>query len=131
MMHEQFYRELGRYLYALALSDGFIQKRERRKLDKAVTHALKGLCGKYSQQGELVLSKLSFHNCEKQGMTARDAEKSFLDFISEHADKIEEDDKQMAYTLIHKLANAWGGVRRKESVMEKAVHDILDKAGNG
>jgi len=128
----QFYGELGKFLYALALADGFIQPREVRKLEGAVSDALKGLCGKYSARGEAILARLQFQHCIREQTPSRKAEESFLDYVRTHGNSVDSADKKVALALIRRVSAAYGGVRVKESLMEQTVREMLHiNHGNG
>jgi len=125
MIQEEFYRELGKLLYAMALADGRIQPREVRILEKAVTAVLKGHCGKSSAGGEVILARLRFGNCIREKVSPAAAERSFIAFVRAHGRAVSRADRETAAFLLHRLAGAFGGEDRKESAMEKRVLKLL------
>ena len=127
MIQKQFYKELGKYLYAVALSDGVIQEKEVSKLEKLVTHELKSFDETVHplEQRELILTKLNFHNCILSNMSVKDARDSFQKFIMKYRGKITEHQLKLALQLIQKMAKAYGGENVIEVLLESQAENIL------
>ena len=128
MVHEQFYKELGKLLYALAFSDGVIQKQEIKTLNHIVKNELrKNMQHRYTTQDELLLSKLSFQNCVTEKVAVQEALHSFLKFYELNGALVQDQERLLALKLIKKISSAYHGVSEKESIILKAVKAILEK----
>lgn len=127
MIHEQFYRELGKYLYAMARADGSIQDKERKMLEKTVSEELDLVShtDKEFQYKEVTLSKLSFYNCIRENTDVSEARNSFLDFIREHSGRIDAHERRIAIRLIRRIGEAYKGTSSAEGTLETDAEKYL------
>ena len=127
MFHEQFYRELGKYLYVIASVDGSIQEKEFKMLNRVVSAELEWITdtGADFKYREITLAKLSFYNCIRDRAGQAKLKKSFLDFLRKHASKIDMHQKKVALQLIRQMAEAHKGTNAMEAVLETDVERYL------
>ena len=123
MIEREFYRELGKILYAVAKADGNIQAKEISELEKQILHELKTL--KHFKDNpeylEIILTKLSFINCMRNHLPVHEAANSFRNYIMEFGDRLDHHLREMAIFLINHVAQANQGISREE---EKLIHEI-------
>lgn len=128
MIKTQFYRELGKYLYAVALADGTIEEKELVRFEKLIDHELKTAVSILDplEQKEVIFIKLEFYNCirEKKGLT--ESRSSFLNFIRKYAGAITDYQRNLAMHLIHEVADAYGGRKLIENLLENEAKKYLN-----
>jgi len=123
MIIRRFYEELGLLLYAICKSDGEIQSKETRTIDKEIDKLLAQYQGfeKNSNVHNLLLTKINFYNAVDERMKPSTASKSFSDFIQERGKLIDAESRTVARNLIERVASAYGGIRPEE----KKLLDLL------
>ena len=117
MIHQHFYIELGKALYAVAKADGVLQDREERKLNDLISPEAGNLPSYLKlapEHQEIILTKLSFYNCVKQNLTVRDAAESYIAFRKRNDEKIDLRLKQLASSLIQAMAASVNGISSTE-----------------
>jgi hypothetical protein len=127
MIHEQFYSELGKYLYAIAMADGGIQEQELKKLERAVSHELKLMKSKEEniKYKEVILAKLNFYNSIREHTNMNDARNSFISFIKKNSGKLDFHEKQVGLKLIRIIAEAWKGKDKTEDILVTEAEKYL------
>jgi uncharacterized tellurite resistance protein B-like protein len=126
MIDEQFYRELGKFLYAIAMSDGRIQEAEVKKLEKIVRDELKTIkSGQLPpEDDEVLLTKLSFYTCIREHASTRKEAHSFLEFLEKNRHLVTNRQRLMAAKLIHAISSA-GGLKPMESELIASAKNYL------
>lgn len=126
MIQEQFYSELGKYLYAIAMADGIIQDNEIRKVERIVSHELQLMKSeKNIRYKEVILTKLNFYNCLRDRADINNAKNSFLNFIKKNEGKIDAHEQEVAGKLIRKVATAWKGKNKTEEILVRKAEKYL------
>jgi hypothetical protein len=126
MIHEAFYKELGKYLYAMAMSDGEVQEQEIKMLVKVISEELEEMKGVVSVESwDVLLAKLSFFTSLREKISLPDARESFNAFIRKYSDSIDGHSKAVAAKLIHRVAASFKGVNKMESRMEDESIGLL------
>ena len=126
MWRESFYTELGKFLYAVAISDGIIQEKETQSLDEAIASAIMPATEKGSE--EVILTKLSFYTCAKNQVPSKIAAESFEHFLKHHAHRLDANEKEFALKLIRKIGSAFHGKGSAERKLEETVSWYLAKS---
>src|SRR4051812_964690 len=116
MIHRQFYSELGKLLYAVADADGIITEKERQTLLKIVRQELLPDENHYDEFGTnaAFYAEFEFDFMEEQIISPDDALDSFINFIEEHRNAINERIKDICIRVTTELATAYYGMSRKE-----------------
>jgi len=125
MIESNFYKELGKFLYAIAKADGTVQQQEVEEIEKQILHKIKRLnhSKTHPEHIELLLTMLSFENSNKEKLSAKEASLSFLTFIRKYGSNIPDYSKEIAFSLINLAAHAYHGISQEE---EKLLHEIKD-----
>jgi hypothetical protein len=127
MTEEHFYRELGKYLYAVAMVDGEIQDSEKHMLDKIIDDELTLLAhdDEAFKYREVTLAKLSFYTCVREQIGIQDAKNSFLNYVSENQHRLDQHVRKIAMRLIRRMAEAWKGINKSESEILLEAQKVL------
>ncbi len=128
MIVKHFFEHLGRYLYVLAKSDGYIQKKEEDVLMTEILDIIKEYPGfeKNSEVQGLLLTKLCYYNREKEDGSLQSTADDFLIFIRTNQNHISDLSKEIALRLIMKLAFVYKGISKAEQKMLQAVKAELE-----
>lgn len=128
MIHQQFYEELGTFLYALAKVDGTVQQKEIAEVEKSILHLLRKHkhFKDHPEYKELILSKLSFDNCLRKNLSLHEAQFSFTDFLKKQHKQIDGYMKQLAMSLINHTAHAYHGINKAEEKLIREVIELLE-----
>ena len=127
MIHRQFYRELGKILYAIAYSDGMVQPVEIKKMESIIADEIKtvNLKNHNPEYKEIILVKLSFQNCMTEKLASKKCADSFLFFIRQHGQEIDPHQKQLALNLVSQVSETYKGKSRIEKKLETEVIRLL------
>jgi hypothetical protein len=127
MIHEQFYLELGKFLYAIALSDGSIQPDEIKKLEKIISDQLDAIRQDHEhvEENEIILSKLSFYNCLREHATVKVGKRSFINFLEKYGDQLHDHERHLAVKLISAVSSASYGISPQELLLIKAAENYF------
>jgi uncharacterized protein (UPF0210 family) len=123
MIEREFYKELGKILYAIAKADGNVQDKEVDEVEKQILNELKTLklYKDNPDYKEIILAKLSFANCLRNHTPVKAAASSFLNYVKEFGDRLDSNVKEIALSLINHVAKVYKGVSKEE---EKLIHEI-------
>lgn len=129
---KQFYRELGKLVYAVAMADGSIQSEERHKLHEFV---IKELAANEPDSDSSGMNKafyvdFEFENSELQQQNLTDSLKSFTRFIHDNYEQEDHELMQRAVRLLESVANAY--TRKKEKdIIDVVKEKISELSSNG
>lgn len=127
MTEEHFYGLLGRFLYALSMSDGMIQPGESKAVEDFVRDELfshPADAGNIAFH-EIILTKLNFFHCMKEKTSLAVARDEFEKFCIKYCDKISKYQQELAGRLIHKVATAYKGMGSAEEKLVKEFNSIF------
>jgi uncharacterized tellurite resistance protein B-like protein len=127
-MTDRFYTELGKYLYAIAMADGAVQDKEKAALRKTIDAELghvRHIEHDVTRQ-VISLAKLSFNRCLEERADPSGAGREFLQFIQEHRNRLEFQDREEAVLLMRRVAHAYKGIRKTEQrLLDEAEQFLL------
>lgn len=115
---KQYYKELGKMVYAVAIADGVVQQEEREKLHQFVLKALANNEHTYDSSGmnQAFYVDFEFEESEKNKMNLNGSIASFSKFIQEN---YEPKDKQLierSVKLLEVVANAYSKNKEKNII---------------
>ena len=129
MISREFYKELGKLVYALAKADGEIQVKESDKL----IEILRGT-EIYCEQGEIITlqaekyyTEFEFMLYKEKKIAVKDAFSSFINFIKTNFIHIDDKMKKMTLTLAKKILKSHKGINRLEQKMLDELTLVLSK----
>lgn len=139
MDYRLFYSELGKLLYAVADADGVVSPRERDRLYDLIRTRLLHREVHTDEYGtnDAWYAAFGFEIAEDQIMTAADAFDSFMEFLRERKDQIDEETRQTCLILADRLAESYRhtNLREKETIqrLKELLFDMenLPKGGIG
>lgn len=120
---KQFYKELGRLLYAIASSDDRVRAQEREAMHKIVLKELSHIEHHYDSSGmnHAFYTGFTFEELEKEHTPAFSAFNSFISFFRENRAFIDARMKQAIVDAVVRVADAYRHVNRRESKLVEAV----------
>ena len=124
MVSENYFKELGRFLYAIALADGDVNDKEVKQLETMVKEGMKNHTEE-ELDAFLILMKLTFYNAKKEGLSVHVITNQFVHFLDQFHHLLKSEEKLIGRTLIMKMANAFKGVSEVEKREMKAVLPFL------
>lgn len=127
MILKKFYEELGKFLYAVARSDGEIQLQEQKAIENEIHDILREYPDFeiHPEFKFLLLTKINFYNSLRENQKIAGIMKSFLDFVDTNRDHVPPESKRVALQLIRKAAEAYKGVNGMEHAMIAKLVDQL------
>jgi hypothetical protein len=127
---KQFYKELGRLLYAVAIVDGRIQGEEVKALHKFVSHEL-ALSEASSDSSGMNLAfyvDFEFEDYASQKISLQAAYDSFINFLDANIMNIDPVLVKKSVQAIEKVAAAFENTNMQESALiDKIKKDINEK----
>jgi len=125
MIVRRFYEELGLLLYAVCMSDGEIQAKEKRVIDRTIDQFLSQYPDfeKYGHVKNLLLTKIHFYHAIDNHIKPSAARNSFLVFVKKYRNNLDGESRKIARLLLQKVASAYGGVSAEESQLLKLLED--------
>jgi len=120
---KQYYKELGKLVYAVAIADGIVQPEEREKLHQFVLKELASNERTYDSSGmnQAFYVDFEFDESEKSRLNLNGTVARFSKFINEN---IEPNDKKLierSTTLLEVVANAYSK-KKEKSIVEQFIN---------
>jgi hypothetical protein len=120
---KQYYKELGKLVYAVAIADGIVQPEERDKLHQFVLKELASNERTYDSSGmnQAFYVDFEFDESEKNSLSLNGTVTRFSEFIHEN---IEPNDKKLierSTTLLEVVANAYSK-KKEKSIVEQFIN---------
>ena len=113
MIHQKFYTELGKLLYAISNADGCSQKHEKKIIENLIHGEIwhhQSYFDKHPEWKEIILTKLSFFNAEKEKLSTQQAFNSYKVFFKKYGKKLDDHQKELASSLVSRVAAAFRGI---------------------
>lgn len=124
MVSENYFKELGRFLYGIALSDGDVNQKEVRHLETLVKEEMKDH-PEEELDAFIILMKLAFFNAKKEELSVHAITGQFVRFLTQFQHLLKPEEKRIGRSLIVKMAKAFGGVSEVENKEMKVVMPLL------
>ena len=117
--YKDFYKELGQLLYAVAYSDGQINKKEVEALQEFVLKELASFEHESDSSGMNLAfyTQFEFEDMENKKVPAHEAFTSFLTYLRKNISYINEHFKTEIVTAVKKVAEAYEKTNKKEMEM--------------
>jgi hypothetical protein len=128
MISEHFYAALGKFLYALAESDGTVQQKEVKEVENFVNEKSAQLRhdGLEETANNLLIMKISFQNGIENKIHSGTAAKDLTDFLaSGFQNRITLNDKIICREIIEKIIHSYGGIQQEELKLVSQVMPML------
>lgn len=127
MDYRMFYSELGRLLYAVADADGVVSPQERDRLYGLIRTRLLHREVHTDEFGtnDAWYTAFGFETAEEQIMPAADAFQSFMEFIRERKEEIDEETRQTCLILADRLAESYRHTNLKEKETIQRLRELL------
>lgn len=127
---KQYYKELGKLVYALAMADGFIQVEERMKLNDFV---LKEMASHESEHDVSGMNKafyvdFEFENSVERKLDTNACILSYKKFVDANFETGDEALVKRAFTLLKEVNASYS--KRKEATILDIVRTQIDKLTN-
>lgn len=128
MIADQYYSLLGKYLYALALSDGTVQKKEMHVIDHYVKDKSESLRvdNKIDNARNLLVLKVSFYNGIETKPHLSTICREFENFLMKYSSKLTDTDKEIAIELAEKIIESFGGIAEEEEKLWAKIRPMLN-----
>ena len=129
---KQFYKELGRLLYAVAMADKKIHPKEVTALKEFVLHQLASVESTSDSSGmnQAFYTSFEFGAYAGQHVNIEEARSSFMKYLDEHILQINPELIDKAIEAIEKVASAFRKVNKEEKEMiasiKKEIMEIAD-----
>ena len=122
-----FYQELGKLLYAMAMSDNTITKEEKEQVSKEIAERLlhKEIDVDQFGSNEAWITQFSFDTSEEAGENAEEAFEEFLSFVKQYRNQLSPQEIDICYKLSEHVANAYRHVNKKESNILRTLRNYL------
>ncbi len=117
--YKQFYKELGRLLYAISSSDGKVRKQEVEALREFVLKELAPFEPSSDSSGmnKAFYTQFEFDDVLKKQISATEAFLDFSNYIKINAKHIDEHLKTSIINAVEKVASAYKKTNKKENEM--------------
>jgi uncharacterized tellurite resistance protein B-like protein len=129
MNYEAYYTALGQLVYAIAMADGSIQYEEKSRIFKFVISQLYEL-EKETGNGKRALMAFNiekeFHRLKDSHVSLNEASRSFLDFVENNKEDIDEETKSSFFGLMEKVAEAYNGIEESEREQIEMIKKHID-----
>jgi hypothetical protein len=125
---KQYYKELGKLIYAIAIADGVIQTEERDKLHQLVLKELTHYEKTYDSSGmnQAFYVDFEFEKMEKEHPKLNGTVKEFNDFVENNLQAGDEKLMKHSLQLMESIANAYSKKREKSIIEQvKSTTDLL------
>ena len=122
-----FYKELGKLLYAIAIADSNISKKEKEEISKQIAERLlhKEVDSDQIGSNEAWITQFSFETTEDAGTTSEEAFEEFLTFIRLYHNELSEQEIEICYRVSEHVANAYRHINKKESNILQKLRTYL------
>jgi DNA-directed RNA polymerase sigma subunit (sigma70/sigma32) len=120
---KQYYKELGKLVYAIALADGIIQEEERHELHHFVLTQLAHYEKTYDSSGmnKAFYVDFEFEEAIKRHMISDDAIKSYTKFMESHFEDGDQKLIERSMKLLESVANAYTK-RAEKNILNTIKH---------
>lgn len=129
---KQFYKELGKLLYAVAKVDSTVQKKEIKALNNFVSKELAFFedTSDASGMNQAFYTYFEFDECMNNKMSVEDAHTSFIKFLDANIMDLDPDLIKKTIMAIEKVASSYRKINRDERVLinkiKTEIKDIAD-----
>jgi len=115
MSTELFYTALGKLLYAVALADDTISKKEKTTLSNLISERLLQKEKETDRFGtnNAWITQFSFETSEAMSLKEEEAFENFLEFTHEYRNELTEDELNLCLKLAEHLADAYRHINNK------------------
>src|SRR5688572_30275554 len=122
---KQYYKELGKLVYAVAVADGVIQEEERHKLHQFVAKELayREATTDSSGMNQAFYVDFEFDRAESEHMQLNGSIRSFTKFVQANREPNDTELIQNSITLLESVALAYSREKEK-SIIESVRHGI-------
>ena len=129
MIYKQLYSELGKLLYAVADVDGTISQKEKQTLQELVKKELVPAEQHTDEFGTDVAyyTEFQFDFSDESITDTQSAFESFIDFIEDHKNDLDENMIWVIHRVAAKLAESYYHTNRKEKKLLDILNGKLDK----
>jgi hypothetical protein len=126
---KQFYKELGKLLYAIASADNKVRKQEVLKLQEIVTKNFAPYeeVSDSSGMNLAYYASFEFDECAKNKMSVKDAFESFLKFVDMNVLEIDPLVIEKSIKATKAVAGAFRNVNKKENEIIQHIEEELTK----
>jgi uncharacterized tellurite resistance protein B-like protein len=127
MDYRLFYAELGKLLYAVADADGLVSPQEKENLYQMVQSRLMHKETHTDEFGtnDAWYTAFEFEVADEQIMPASDAFQSFIEYIEEHKNELDQDTRKLCLTLADRLAESYRHSNKKEKHLVQQLREVL------
>jgi hypothetical protein len=126
---KQFYKELGKLLYAVAFADNKVRRQEISKLQEIVTKNFASFEERSDGSGMNLAfyTRFEFDKCARNKMSAQDAFESFLSFVDSHVMEIDPLIIERSIKATKEVAASFRSVNKKERDIIQHIEEELTK----
>lgn len=126
---KQFYKELGKLLYAIAFADEKIEKQEVAKLEEIILKNFAPLehTSDSSGMNQAFYASFEFEECAKNKIPAKEAFTSFLGFIDANILELDPAIIERTIKATKQVAASFKGINKKEEEMIKYIETQISK----
>lgn len=120
---KQYYKELGKLVYAIALADGVIQEEERNELHHFVLTQLAHCEKSYDSSGmnKAFYVDFEFEEAIERHITSDEAIKSYTKFMESHFENGDQELIERSLELLETVANAYTK-RAEKNILNTIKH---------
>lgn len=117
MSTELFYTALGKLLYAVAIADDSISKKEKQTISNLISERLLQKERETDQYGtnNAWITQFSFETSEAMSLKEEEAFENFLEFTREYRNELNEYELSLCLKLAEHLSDAYYHVNNKEN----------------
>ena len=117
MSTELFYTALGKLLYAVAIADDSISKKEKETISKLISERLLQKEKETDRFGtnDAWITQFSFETSEAMSLKEAEAFENFLGFTHEYRNELTEDELNLCLKLAEHLSESYRHVNNKEN----------------
>ena len=117
MSTELFYLALGKLLYAVAIADDSISKKEKQTISNLISERLLQKERETDRYGtnDAWITQFSFETSEAMSLKEEEAFDNFLEFTHEFRNELSEDELSLCLKLAEHLSDAYCHVNNKEN----------------
>jgi uncharacterized tellurite resistance protein B-like protein len=116
MISKDFYIAFGNLLYAVAMSDGAVQKKEKEKILALIKSKLVPLEDIKDENGTdlAYYAEFAFETADDHVDDVETSLQNFLDYVRDHQDRIEKDQLLVMKEILLETAKSHGKITKKE-----------------
>ena len=129
---KQFYKELGKLLYAVAMSDGKIRKKEIKTLHEFVSNelALSEPTSDSSGMNQAFYVDFEFDKYAEENISIEEAHNSFIKFLEANIATLEPALIERSIELLEKVAGSFRKINKKERAMIDKIKSEISQAAD-